>query len=172
MGLRMRLYYLGENKMNYYDDKKIIPYIGIDDIKFGMKLSDVTNILKKHEIKYCIGISPNKGYEKEIPWETIYIKDYMSLVFANNILWQINFEENFPGKLENGIKIGTKVKDLKKYDNTIFFDDWNENWESKKGYWLFDTVESGKIYMFSIFIKECLNDDEFYSYEWLKKYEK
>lgn len=166
----MRLYCLGGNKMNYYDDKKIIPYVGIDDIKLGSELTNIIDILKKHGIKYNIGIQSNKGFEKEIPWQTVYIKKYMTLVFADNILWQINFEEDFKGRLENGIKIGTKVKDLKTLDDSIEFDDWNENWTSKKGYWLFDTVESEKIYMFSIFIKECEDDEEFYSYEWLKKY--
>ncbi len=156
--------------MKYYDDKKIIPFVGIDDIKLGSKLNDVVQILKKHGIKYCIGVKPNKRCTKKIPRETIYIENYMSLIFADNILWQINFKEEFKGKLDNGIKIGTDVKDLNKFDETIKFNDWDEVWESDHGYWLYDIAESEKIYTFTIFIKECLNDDEFYSYDWIKKY--
>jgi hypothetical protein len=54
------------------------------------------------------------------------------------------------------------------------FDDWDEIWLSKNGYWVVDIVESGKIYTFTIGIKELFSEDEeeFYSYEWLKKYKK
>ena len=50
------------------------------------------------------------------------------------------------------------------------YDDWNEIWSSNKGYRLVDTVESNKVIIFSIFIKEVLDDDAFYSYNWVKDY--
>jgi hypothetical protein len=36
----------------------------------------------------------------------------------------------------------------------------------------FDTVESNKVIIFSIFIKEVLDDDVFYSYNWVNDYKK
>ncbi len=156
----------------YYDDKKITTYEGIDDIKLGDTFENIVTILKEHKIIFSTGIDKNKGCTQQIEWKTIYIKKYMSLVFANNILFQINFEEEFKGALDNGIKIGTLISVAQKMDTNLEYDDWNEVWQSNVGYWLFDTVEFKKVYTITIGIKEMLSDDEFYSYKWLSKYEK
>ena len=155
----------------YYDDKKITVYEGIDDIKLGDNYYSVIEKLKSHKIIYSSGINPNKGCTPEIAWTTIYIKNYMSLVFAKNILFEINFEEEFKGALDNGIKIGTLISEAEEIDTNLEYDEWNEVWQSKVGYFLYDTVEFKKVYAFTIGIKELFNDDEFDSYEWLSKYE-
>lgn len=155
----------------YYDELMLIPGVGIGKIRFGMKFEEVIKILKEDRIVFSTGINPNKGCTPQKEWETIYVKDYMSFCFVENVLWQINAENNYKGKLENGIKIGDTIKDAEKIDSKLEYDDWNENFTSPLGYWLFDTVESGnQIYMITINMLECMNDDVFYKYEWLDKY--
>jgi hypothetical protein len=63
--------------------------------------------------------------------------------------------------LTNGIKIGTPIEDALLIDNTIKYDDWEEEYVSEKGYWL----ETEEVISIAIFIKE-VEDDVFYSYEW------
>lgn len=156
----------------YYDDLKLIPSEGIGRIKFGMKFDEVINILKEDGITYSTGIDPNKGCTPQKEWETIYVKDYMSFCFVENVLWQINAQKNYKGMLENGVRIGDTIQNAEKVDSELEYDDWNEVFTSPKGYWLYDTVESGnKIYMMTINILECMDDEVFYSYEWLKKYQ-
>lgn len=58
-----------------------------------------------------------------------------------------------------------------KVDNNLKYNEWDEIWQSTKGYWLYDTIEFKRVYMFTIGIKEMFNDDEFYSYKWLSLYE-
>lgn len=156
--------------MNYYDSEKIIPYIGIGDIKLGMNRTEIKTILKGHNIVFSEGIDSNKGCTPPIPWITIYIKDYMSLVFAEDILWEINFDEQYKGTLYNGIHIGMSMETACMIDNSITFEDFEEYWFSKNGYWLFDYADTHIIYEMSIFIKECENDDIFDKYDWIKKY--
>ena len=158
----------------YYDNQEIKPFIGIGDIKIGETYENIVSILKSHKIIYSMGINPNKGSFPQVEWKTIYVKNYMNLVFAEDVLWRIDFIGNFKGKLNNGIEIGMDLSKALKLDKTLEFDDWDEIWLSKNGYWVVDIVESGKIYTFTIGIKELFSEDEeeFYSYEWLKKYKK
>lgn len=124
--------------MMYYDDKIIRPFKGIDDIKLGESYQSVVNKLKLHKIIYTSGINPNKGCTPEIAWTTIYIKNYMSLVFAEDVLFQIYFKEKFKGSLPNGIKTNTLMLEARKIDKSLKLDDWDEVWQSNKGYWLFE----------------------------------
>lgn len=155
----------------YFDKFEIVPNVGIWNIKIGMKFNDVIKILKDNKIIYSTGIDPNKGCTPEVAWVTIFIKKYMNLRFAKDILWQINFEEEFKGRLVNGISIGTKIDDALKIDKLLEFDDWNEIYHSKVGYWLIDSLDTKKIIKISIGIPEILDDDKFDSYEWVKRYE-
>jgi hypothetical protein len=154
----------------YYDNQEIKPFEGIGDIKIGETYENIVSILKLHKIIYSMGINLNKGSEPQIEWKTIYIKNYMNLVFAADILWRIDFIGDFKGKLKNGIEIGIDLSRALELDNTLEFDDWDEVFCSKEGYWLIDFVDTGKVVSFSIGIKEISSEDEFYSYEWLKKY--
>lgn len=155
----------------YFNKFEIIPNVGIGNIKIGMKFNDVIKILKDNKIIYSTGVDPNKGCNPEVEWVTIFIKKYMNLRFAKDILWQINFEEEFKGRLVNGISIGTKIDDALKIDKVLEFDDWNEIYYSKVGYWLIDSLDTKKIIEISIGIPEILDDDKFDSYEWVKRYE-
>ncbi len=156
----------------YYDDKTIKPFVGIDDIKLGDSYDNVISILRSHHIIYSMGIDPNKGCTPQVAWKTIYIKNYMSLVFAEDILWRIDFLNDFKGKLANNITIGLELSKAMEIDKSLEYDDWNEDFYSKDGYWIIDYIETGKIVLIFIGIKEMLNDDEFYSYKWIEKYKK
>ncbi len=155
----------------FLEKYEIIPNIGIGEIKIGMKFNEVIEILKEKKVVYSTGIDFNKGCDPEVSWTTIFIKNYMNLRFAKDILWQINFEKEFKGKLNNGISINTNINDALKIDPLLEFDDWNEIYYSKNGYWLIDSMETKKVIEISIGIPEILNDDEFDSYEWVKRYE-
>ena len=76
------------------------------------------------------------------------------------------FENSFSGSLVNGIKIGTPIEEAIIIDNTIKYDDWEEEYVSEKGYWLETDVETEEVISIAIFIKEVEDDDVFYSYEW------
>ena len=154
----------------YFDKYEIIPNVGIGNIKIGMKFNDVIKILKDNKIIYSTGVEPNKGCNPEVAWVTIFIKKYMNLRFAKDILWQIYFEEDFEGKLQNGISIGTKIDDALEIDKLLEFDDWNEIYYSKIGYWLIDSLDTNEIIEISIGIPEIL-DDEFDNYKWVKRYD-
>jgi hypothetical protein len=76
------------------------------------------------------------------------------------------FENSFSGSLVNGIKIGTPIEEAIIIDNTIKYDDWEEEYVSEKGYWLETDVETEEVISIAIFIKEVEDDDVFYRYEW------
>ena len=158
----------------YYDNQEIKSFEGIGDIKLGEKYENIVSILKLHKIIYSMGINPNKDSFPQVEWKTIYVKNYMNLVFAEDVLWRIDFIGNFKGKLNNGIEIGMDLSRALELDKTLEFDDWDEIFCSKEGYCLIDFVDTGKVVSFSIGIKELFseNEEEFYSYEWLKKYKK
>ena len=158
--------------MKYLDNEIVKPVVGIGQIKLGMNYEDTIKVLKNNNIVYSMGIDPNKGCTPEVPWKKVFVKDYMVLWFAKDVLWQISFEGEFKGSLENGIKIGTSIEDAQSIDDELEYDDWNEIWSSDNGYRLVNTVESNKVIIFSIFIKEVLDDDAFYSYNWVKDYKK
>lgn len=156
--------------MKYFDNEIVIPFVGVGKIKLGMNYNDAIKVLKDNNIIYSMGIDPNKGCKPEISWKKVYVKDYMTLWFAADILWQISFDGEYKGSLNNGIKIGITIDDAQIIDKDLVYDDWNEVWVSNKGYKLVDNVES-RIIIFSIFIKEVLDDDVFYSYQWVKNYQ-
>ena len=158
--------------MKFLDNEIAKPFVGIGQIKLGMNYNDAIKVLKDNGVIYSMGIEPNKGCTPEVPWKKVYIKNYMILWFAEDVLWQVSFDEDFKGSLFNGIKIGTSMDDAQRIDEELEYDDWNEIWVSNKGYRLVDTVESNKVVIFSIFIKEVLDDDVFYKYDWVKNYKK
>ena len=58
------------------------------------------------------------------------------------------------------------IIDAESLDPTLQYDDWEEVYASEQGYWLEDDVESGEVISITIFIKELLDDDVFFKYEW------
>ena len=144
----------------------ITPYIGTDNFKFSMSFDDVRGYLKSQKILFNTEHWPNKGCTPEVAWDIIRIGDYLSIFFARGKMFKMYFENSFSGSLTNGIKIGTPIEEAIIIDNTIKYDDWEEEYVSDTGYWLETDIETEEVISISIFIKEVEDDDVFYSYEW------
>ncbi len=146
--------------------EKLIPFDGLGEIKLLSSFEYVKNILKMEKINFSIAYQPNKGCNPEVPWTIIYVENSISLTFAKEKLWRITCKEKFVGSLENGIKLGMPLKEALKIDTSLIFDDWNEVYESREGYWLEDNLDNNTVLSFTIFIKEALDDDVFFKYDW------
>ena len=105
--------------MKFLDNEIAKPFVGIGQIKLGMNYNDAIKVLKDNGVIYSMGIEPNKGCTPEVPWEKVYIKNYMILWFAEDVLWQVSFDEDFKGSLDNGIKIGTSMDDAQRIDEEL-----------------------------------------------------
>lgn len=147
-------------------EEKVIPFEGLGNIKLLSSIDDIKDYLKTNNVNFKIEYQSNKGCEPEIPWTMIHIENSITLSFAKGKLWEIFLEENYSGSLPNGIKIGMKMDEALKLDSTLKYDDWNEDFHSDKGYWIEDNLENNTVLSITIFIKEVLDEDLFYKYEW------
>lgn len=147
-------------------EEKLIPYVGIGDIKLLSSLSNVKNILKRNNIKFSIEFQSNKGSNPEVPWTILHVANSITLSFANDKLWSIYCEEKFVGSLPNGIRIGMPMNEAMKIDSSLEFDELNEEYKSSMGYWLEDDLDTNTVMSITIFIKEALDDDLFFNYKW------
>lgn len=157
----------------YFDNYDLIPNVGIKDIKIGMSLKDVEEILKSNEIPYKKEVENHEDTD-QTSWTFLDIKDYMVFSFAKDVLWKIDAIDNYKGKLENGIKIGMKINDALRIDSSLKFEDWEEIFISKNNYILEDECEENKIITMTIGVDEIFSDDSdsFYDYLWVEKYKK
>lgn len=146
--------------------KNLIPFEGLGDIKLLSSFDEIKNYLKNNEINFSIEYQSNKGCNPEVPWTMIHIDDSITLSFAKNKLWQIFVEEKFEGLLSNGIKIGMPMNEALKIDPSLQYDDWNEDYQSKQGYWIEDNLDDNTVLSITIFIKEVMDDETFFKYEW------
>ena len=151
--------------MKYINDS-IIPFIGLDSFRFGDTLEKVRIRLKEDKVPFnqCMGL---KDEQEEV---SIKIYDCINMFFINGILFEIALEEGFQGKLINGIFVGMNMDDANSTDTLLKYDDVEEGFISPDGYMIVDDIDTNKVCEIEIFIEEVLNDEEFYSYEWLKKY--
>lgn len=148
--------------------KKIIPFVGYGEYVFSMTLDEVRQKLNKEGIRFRQEHWDNKGCTPEVAWDIIRINNTMSMFFAKNKMFKIYFESPDVWQLENGIEIKMTIDDAQKIDNSLKYNDDEEDYESSNGYWIEESLESGKIESITIFIKEVLDDEEFYSYNWTK----
>jgi len=149
----------------------IIPYEGIGEIKLGMRLDDIREYLKSNQIKFDQWIESNEGYEPEIPWVNIRIKNSITLTFVKNILFEILLQNEYKGALPNGTQIDMEMNEVEQIEPSLKYDDDDEIFVSDNGYWIGDEIESGKVVSITIFLPDVeLEDDEFWKYEWLEKY--
>jgi hypothetical protein len=144
----------------------IIPYIGCGDFLFDKNIDEIKAILKGKCLKYSIEHWPNKGCTPEVAWDIIRIDDKISMFFAKEKMFKIYFENGFEGVLPNGISLGQRLDEAVKTDQSLKYDEWNEEYVSEHGYWIEDDIETGRIISISIFIKALENDEYFYSYDW------
>lgn len=147
---------------------KIMPYTGVDEFKLMSTLDEVRLMLKNNGVAFSQEIWPNKGYDPEVPWTIIRVKNGLSLFFAFDKLWKIVCGREFGGSLPNGITLGMLMEDALAIDPSLQYDDWEEYYSSECGYWIEDSVKTKQVETITVFVKSALDDDAFYSYEWAK----
>ena len=152
-------------------NESIIPYKGIDTIKLGMSLPEVRTYLKNNKIPFNQTMDSNKECTPPIPWIYITVKNSLSMSFVEDVLFEISFENDYTGKLPNGIGVGTNMEELEKIDSSIEYDDDDECFVSDNGYWIIDDIDTGKVQTITVFLED-VNSEEFFEYEWTKKYKK
>ena len=141
-------------------------FYGFDNIKLYSNIDEVKLFLKENQIPFNVEIWQNKDCVPQVAWVLIKIANSITLFFANNKLWKIYLENDYCGKLDNGIKLNMKMEQALNIDNTLKYDDWNEDYISNSGYFLEDDIEMGTILSISVVIKEALNEELFYKYDW------
>jgi hypothetical protein len=136
----------------------IIPYKECGGIKLYTNLNEIIGELAPANIK-----------TKDLNDDSIRIdiKDSMMLFFSkkNAKLYKICTQEGYKGNLPNGIKVGMSKQEFCSIDSTLEYDDFEEVWESKLGYFIETDCDTNNARWISIFIKEFLQDD-FENYNW------
>ena len=146
--------------------RKLIPFVGIDNYKLFQSVQEVKNELSANGETYKEEYLANNDLTNPIPWVVLKTDSNISFFFANDKLFKIYVEDDNDFALENGIQIGMSFDDAKRIDPELTYDDWNEDWNSPKGYWLEDDIDNKTVSSITIFIKEVLDDDVFDKYEW------
>lgn len=146
--------------------RKLIPFVGLDNYKLFQSVQEVKNELSANGETYKEEYWANEELTNPIPWVVLKTNSNISLFFANDKLFKIYVEDDNVFVLENGIQIGMSFDDAKRIDSELTYDDWNEDWNSPKGYWLEDDIDNQTVSSITIFIKEVLDDDVFDKYEW------
>ncbi len=158
----------GEKMINIIEET-IKPYNGVGCIKLGMTLPQIRAMLKENKTPFNQTVNPNKGCTPEVPWTFIKIFDSITMCFAKDILFSIVVEGKYKGKTAHGLYIGMKMSEAEQLDPTIEYNDEDEDFISKEGYWINDEIESGLICAITIFLPE-LDSEDFFKYEWVDKY--
>ena len=147
----------------------IKPYIGTEVFKLGANIDDIKFYLKQNRISFVQNIEPNKGCAPEEPWTFFEIDRNIKLCFVKKVLFEIVFENKYLGRLENGITIGIPFSQAMQIDETLEYNDDDEDYISQHGYWLEDDLENGNVSSITVFLPD-VNEDDFFTYEWVKKY--
>ena len=147
-------------------EQNAYPFVGLEEIKLLSSLNSVKDYLKKKGVNFTVEYQSNKGCEPEVPWTILHVDNSISLMFAKDKLWQIYLEEKYVGSLPNGIRIGMPLDVALKIDPSLKFNDWEEDFESLEGYRIEDNLDNNTVLSISIFIKEALDDEIFFRYEW------
>lgn len=136
----------------------IIPFKGMGGINLYSTTEELQPILSGENAKKII-------LNEE--WIRYDIGKSLMLFFhkKNNKLFKICTQEEYQGSLLNGISVGTDEKEFLILDETLSYDDFEEVWESKSGYYIETDVETNKAVWISIFVKELLEED-FESCNW------
>lgn len=150
---------------------KIEPFVGVGNFKLYMTIQEAKNIIKEEKYNFSTEVWSNKGCVPSVPWTIIRVENSVHMFFAKDKLFKIYVENDFEGALDNGIHIRMPMEKVLEIDSTIEFDDWNEIYQSKNGYWIEDNLEDSTVLTISVFIRELLDDNIFDSYEWTKRIE-
>jgi hypothetical protein len=143
----------------------IIPYQGIGAFHLYSSEETIKKQLQLEEESFVEEEWNNDGNES-VPWRIIRTASKMSFFFANDKLFKIYVEEGFDGSLESGVSIGMPMDKAIRLDPELKYNDWEEDWNSPKGYWIEDELDNNTVATITVFIKEILDDELFYKYEW------
>lgn len=150
-----------------FSNETIIPFIGTDSFKLYQNIDETKEILKSSGVSFREEVWSSENETIPNPWTVLIIDDVISLFFAkNNKLFKIVFWEGYKGSLPNGISLSTSIDEAKDIDSSLLFDDWNEIYQSEKGYWIEDNIDTKMVLSISIFIKELLDEEIFDYCEW------
>ena len=145
----------------------IIPYAGTQGIRLYQTRPEVKAVLREAGIRYHEEYWANKDETVPNPWHVLIADDVMSLFFARNgKLFKIVFWMGWEGCLPNGIHTGLPLEEARRLDPQLWFDDWNEVWQSPAGYWLEDDLTTREVMSITVYIREVLDDDLFDACEW------
>ena len=84
-------------------------------------------------------------------------------------MYEMYFQNNYKGTLPNGGYIGMNFAEMEKIDPTLEYNDDDEDFSSKDGYWLLDDIDTKKVVTITIFLS-VVETDDFYDYEWVNEY--
>lgn len=146
--------------------KTLKPFNGLDNFRLLQSVRQIKDQLSVEHVSFEEECWPNEELTNPIPWTVITTDTGISFYFANDKLFKIYVEDNTDIALENGIHIGMPMEEAKRIDQSLFYDDWNEDWNSELGYWLEDELDNNTVLSITIFIKEVLDDTIFEQYEW------
>ena len=147
--------------------KRLIqPFVGVDEFKLLSSEETILDILRKKQMEFSKEIWDNEECTVKVPWVIVRTADHLSFFFAKNRLFKIFIDGGNDSELPNGIHIGMPIAEAQSIDKSLEFDEWNEDWSSKEGYWIEDGIDDGLISSITIFIKELLDEDSFEKYEW------
>ena len=156
--------------MNNLLSEKVIPFEGTSTFPIGKNLNEVRAFLKAASIPFNQSIDPNKGCSPEIPWTYIELMDSITLCFAQDVLFQIVFENNYEGELINGIRLGMNLSDAIRIDPSIEYNDDEEDYISAQGFWLQKDLDTNTVNSITVYVKEADTPDIFFKYEWVENY--
>ena len=141
--------------MDQYLKSKIIPFKGIEAFSFGKTLTEVRTELKDRKIHFNQSVDPHKGCTPEIPWTYISVFESITLCFVEDVLFEIVLENKYEGKLDNGIGIGTYLKDVESADYTIKYNEDDEDYISEAGYWFEINPDTDKVSSITVYVPEA-----------------
>ena len=130
----------------------IIPFEGMGNIKLYSTIEDLSDIISRPDVTSVI---------LNNCWIRYDISNTMMLFFhlKNRKLFKICTQEAYAGKLYGVIDTSTHEDDFTKIDPEIIYDDFEEVWESPKGYFIETDAETGLATWINVFIKETLEED-------------
>ena len=144
----------------------LIPFKGFEDYQLMQTVNQIKKQLTLDREVFEEEYWDNKELTNPVPWTVIKTTSGISFFFANDKLFKIYVEDNNEFALDNGIQIGMPLEKAREIDLELSYDDWNEDWNSPKGYWLEDSIDTGNIVSITIFINAVMDDEVFDKYEW------
>ena len=145
----------------------IKPFEGLNEIKLYSTLNDVKQYLDSNSIQYTFEIWSAEEETIPNPWTVLTLENCIKLFFAgNNKLFKIYCTHGFKGSLPNGINLDTTLEEAKKIDESLRYNDDEEDYESSDNYWVEDDLDTGKLFSITIYISELLDISCFDSLTW------